>query len=261
MSIDKIDRVEVYCDTQELCKTKFKVPILPSTRFDKIDIKYIPRYKKMQVFVFDSDTIDAALTLKNKGYNPLLLNMADYTTPGGCVTSGSAAQEENLFRRTNYFQHLTNDFYPMVSGSPAVYSPKVLVIKENEEKLYKIMNQPQYLDMIACPAIRFPDISSTDPTRYKNPKEVEIMMDKIRMMLKVGYIYGHDVIVLSAAGCGAWGSPPEHTAEMFKEVLQEFPGAFKYVIFAILKQHNNKNYYVFEEMLNKMTLTPTFLSL
>lgn len=250
MSIDKIDRVEVYRDTQELCKTKFKVPILPSTRFDQIDIKFIPRYKKTQVFVFDSDTIDAALALKNKGYNPLLLNMADYTIPGGCVTSGSGAQEENLFRRTNYFQHLTHDFYPMGTGAPAVYSPKVLVIKENEEKLYRLMDKPQYLDMIACPAIRFPDISSQDHTRYANVKEVEIMMDKIRMMLKVGYIYGHDVMVLSAAGCGAWGSPPEHTAEMFQEVLQEFPGAFKYVIFAILNSHNAKNFHVFDELLN-----------
>lgn len=176
--------------------------------------------------------------------------MSDYSIPGGCVTSGSGAQEENLFRRSNYFQHLTNDFYPMNSGHPAVYSPKVLVIKENEEKLYKLMDKPKYVDMIACPAIRFPDISSVDFTRYANDKEVDLMIEKIRMMLKVGYIYGHDVMVLSAAGCGAWGSPPEHTAEMFQQVLKEFAGAFKYVVFAILKSHNNKNYYVFEQVLN-----------
>jgi uncharacterized protein (TIGR02452 family) len=249
-SIDIVDRVDVYNDTKELCKTKFKdVQILPSTRLNAIDIMFIPRYKNTKVLVIDYDTIDAAISLKDKGYNPLLLNMSDYMIPGGCVTSGSGAQEENLFRRSNYFQHLTDDFYPMKDGTPAVYSPKVLVIKENEAKLYKLMDKPRYVDMIACPAIRFPDISSSDHTRYANPKEEELMLEKIRMMFKVGYMYGHDSLVLSAAGCGAWGSPPEHTAEMFKQIIAEYPGAFKYIIFAVLRSHNNKNYAVFNQKL------------
>lgn len=257
---EKTDRVQVYNDTMELCKTKFKVPILPSTRLNHIDIKFIPRFDKTKVFVFNCDTIDAAIIMQEKKYNPLLLNMSDYAIPGGCVTSGSSAQEENLFRRSNYFQHLTTDFYPMNDlfplkqgqspGHPAVYSPKVLVIKENEKKMYQLMDNPKYIDMIACPAIRYPDISPSDTTRYSNPKEVDLMIEKIRMMLKVGYIYGHDVMILSAAGCGAWGSPPEHTAEMFKQVLKEFSGAFKYVVFAILDSEFNKNYSVFEQTLN-----------
>ena len=258
MNNTKIDRVEVYNNTMELCKTKYKVPILPSTRLNHIDIKLVPRYKSTKVMVFDSDTIDAAITLKDKGYNPLLLNMSDYSIPGGCVTSGSIAQEENLFRRSNYFQHLTYDFYPMNDdklGHPAVYSPKVLVIKENEKKMYKLMNKPEYIDMIACPAIRFPDISPSDFTHYANKTEVDIMLEKIRMMLKVGYIYGHDVMVLSAAGCGAWGSPPEHTSEMFKQVLEEFSGAFKYVVFAILNSYDNKNFKVFEQTLNNIEMS------
>ncbi len=30
---------------------------------------------------------------------------------------------------------------------------------------------------------------------------------------------GHDAIVLSAFGCGAFGNPPEHIATLFKEII------------------------------------------
>lgn len=38
--------------------------------------------------------------------NPLVLNMASPKRPGGGFRNGSAAQEENIFRRSNYFQVL-----------------------------------------------------------------------------------------------------------------------------------------------------------
>lgn len=54
---------------------------------------------------------------------------------------------------------------------------------------------------------------------------------------------GHDAIVLSALGCGAYGNPPEHMARLFKEVIsKEFDRAFKHISFAIIgntKFHSN----------------------
>lgn len=48
-TIDKIDRVDVYNDTMTLCKTKYSVPIIPSTRLNSIDTTLVPRYKSTKI--------------------------------------------------------------------------------------------------------------------------------------------------------------------------------------------------------------------
>nr|MDO8114840.1 TIGR02452 family protein [Candidatus Sigynarchaeota archaeon] len=90
-----------------------------------------------RICVVDADCLDAALALKAQGYNPVVLNMASWTHPGGGYLSGAGAQEESLFRRTNYFQHLVNPDrlprkntlkYPIPEYG-AIYSPDVIVFR------------------------------------------------------------------------------------------------------------------------------------
>ena len=54
------------------------------------------------------------------------------------------------------------------------------------------------------------------------------------MIFKTGYVYGHDVLVLSAHGCGAWGGPTHDIAEVYRELVEEYQGCFRAVLFAIL---------------------------
>ena len=66
---------------------------------------------------------------------------------------------------------------------------------------------------------------------------VEIALDKIRQIMKIGIDNNHDSLVLGAWGCGIFHNPPEIIAELFKQVLNE-PGIkdyFKIVHFAILE--------------------------
>ena len=48
-----------------------------------------------------TDCLDAVLALKDEGYNPVLLNMANAYRAGGGWRTGAGAQEENIFRRSN----------------------------------------------------------------------------------------------------------------------------------------------------------------
>lgn len=192
----------------------------------------------------NQDAIDVALDLlaTGKSQRPLVLNLADDSWAGGCVGQGSGAQEESLFRRTNYHQTLAQDpaLYP-IKDDEAVYSPEVTVLKSSESdgwQLYPVDQRP-VLAFVACPGLRYPelvdeaDFLSTEP-RLKE-EDVTILKEKIGIILQIARQYKHDAIVLGALGCGAWRNPPKHVAEIFKSVLEAYEGMVPYrVVFAIL---------------------------
>ena len=232
------DRRDVYNDTQYQCN---KGAYSEVQIFRSIKLKDLPEpdpakrmYKNTEIHIIDVDTIDAAIGMIDKRYRPMLLNMADDRNPGGMVNDGSAAQEENLFRRSNYFRTLMPDFYPLL-GTECVYSPNVLYFKSNEANHYQLLKKPVYISTLAMPAIRFPAIEHvSDELMFKDSTKRKLMKDKIEMIYKCAIEYGHDTMILSAHGCGAWGGPIHDIARLFKEVSEKYDGYFKYIIFAIL---------------------------
>ena len=63
-------------------------------------------YESTLVKVVDEDCLIVYKDLVKKGFRPVLLNMANAHNPGGGYKRGDGAQEETLFRRSNYFQSL-----------------------------------------------------------------------------------------------------------------------------------------------------------
>lgn len=238
-SINKtVNRLDVWENTKKECSEggiKSDIPIYKSIKYKTIEVDMKRRYTNTHVHVIDIDTADCAIDLIRKGYNPLLLNMSDIRTSGGAVEMGSVAQEENLFRRSNYFKTLLQDYYPL-DGTSVVYSPKVCFFRENEKSLYKFSPEDTFIDCIAAPAIRNPSITSNQNGQftYRDTNERKLMKEKARMIFKVGYHYGHDVLVLSAHGCGAWGGPTHEIAKIYKELIEEYNGCFYGIVFAIL---------------------------
>ena len=107
---------------------KSDVPVYESIKYEDINVDMKRKYTNTHVHVLNADTVDCTIDLIKKGYNPLLLNMSDIRTSGGAVEMGSVAQEENLFRRSNYFRTLLQELYPL-NGTSVVYSPKVCFFK------------------------------------------------------------------------------------------------------------------------------------
>jgi uncharacterized protein (TIGR02452 family) len=198
------------------------------------------RYAKTQYDVWNMDCIYAAEKLLEEGYNPLLLNMADWEIAGGCVDTGSAAQEEELFRRSNYHKLLLQYYYPLGTYD-TIYTPAVIFFRKGSDEGYVRMETPVAISCVAAPAVRFPQIDRAT-RRYANVEDVERMEAKIRMLFWVAALHGHDSLVLSAWGCGAFGCPPLQTAEIFKKVCDEVDGQFKRIVFAVL----GPNYGAFE---------------
>lgn len=64
---------------------------------------------------------------------------------------------------------------------------------------------------------------------------------KMKAIFKIALENGHDSIILSAFGCGAYLNPPCHIAKLFHNLIDsEFKNLFKLIIFAIIEDHNSK---------------------
>lgn len=214
-----------------------------------------------EIQVKNMDCVLAARQLIGQGYNPAMLNLADLYTPGGLVEYGSGAQEENLCRRSNLILSLyqfsqarirqypdlgllaSPDQYPMDERFGGVYSGTVTFFRGPESEGSAMEEKPYNIPVISVAALCGPRIG---PSGRMLAQEADITLDKMRTIFRIGILQGHDSLVLSAFGCGAFANPPEHIAKLFHQVIEEdeFKDKFHLIVFAILDgyrtglQHN-----------------------
>jgi uncharacterized protein (TIGR02452 family) len=209
------------------------------------DYDSIPRYDT-EVKVINQDCIYAAKDLIDKGFNPCVLNMASFSTPGGGVIKGSSAQEENIFRRTNIFQSLyqfhsigenygieqKEERYPLDYNFGGIYTPHVVVFKGGSDTRYTLLEEPFEIAVVSVSAVKNPTLKNGK----LEPWVIDTTKSKIRQILDIALENGHDSLVLSAFGCGAYKTPPTEMAKLFKEVIESknYKGAFKVIHFAII---------------------------
>jgi uncharacterized protein (TIGR02452 family) len=198
-----------------------------------------PKYDSMTVEVINEDTFEAASKYVGVG-NVVILNMASCYAAGGGVKKGAMAQEEELFRRSNYFLSLTDKFYPLNIGD-TIYTPKVTVIKD---KNYDVLPVPFTIAAIAAAALRKPTLTAKD--KYYE-KDYDAMVTIINNIFKVAYANNHEILILGALGCGAYGNPPAEVIQIFNDCLQKYWGCFGKIIFAVYsKSQYDVNYTMFK---------------
>ena len=205
--------------------------------------------------VLEADCIETAQLLQKAGYNVCMLNMANRQNPGGGVSGGAGAQEENIFRRSNLLLSLYQfvDYadqygveqhpqysYPLDRNSGGIYTKDATILRGSESNGYSLLRNPFKLSIVSVPAINGPKLDLINKYYRITEELIEPSKEKIRTILRIGAEHHHDCLVLSAFGCGAFRNPPLHMAELFKEVFDEpeFTNQFKLVVFAIFDDHN-----------------------
>src|SRR5207248_1258260 len=123
-------------------------------------------------------------------------------------------------------------FYP-IPEKGCIYSPQVIVIKDQD---YHLLSKPFEVAMVACAALRHPILNKQG--KYSKIIDYQLMKHKIQQIFQVAYQHKHDALVLSAFGCGAFKNPPEVVAQIFNEVIAQYKGCFKVIIFAIKSHHD-----------------------
>ena len=261
--MDRKDRIKVYNDTVRIVnKGSYISPsgevitiadgdkMINGTKFYGkkaiVDYASLPRYET-KIEVVNNDSLYEAENLVKMGLNPCVLNMASFHTPGGGVTRGSSAQEENIFRRTNIFKSLYQfsnigtDFgvgqreerYPLDYNFGGIYTPNVTVFKGSEDTEYSALEEPFEVGVVSVAAVKNPRCENGKLV----PWVVDTLKNKIRQIFDIALENGHDSLVLSAFGCGAYKTPPTEMARLFHEVLssENYKNAFKVIHFAIIE--------------------------
>ena len=224
---------------------------------------HCPGVPLTNVQVINADTIDAALQLHAKGSNlknVCILNMANAQVAGGGWMNGALAQEEALCYRTSLSATLKYKYYPLPEEG-GIYSPRVLVIRNNMESGHGLMDmtEPKYLpviSVISVAAVCQPP-TKTDLNggrqRYVSGADARLMEEKMRVILRIAAKNGHRQVVLGAFGCGAFGNPKEEVASMWKSVLSEseFAGGWWHdVVFAVMDTDGRGNFQTFYQRLD-----------
>lgn len=187
------------------------------------------------ISVTNETTLSAAGRLRTDGGNPVVLNFASATTPGGGFLDGGRAQEEYLARSSCLYACLRGHpmyAYHRANWSPfysdyAIYSPGVPVFRSDSGEL---LAEPYPLAMITAAAVHAKRVA--DDQRHLIEPTMAARIDRV---LAIGLAHGHDAIVLGAWGCGAFGNDGHTIARLFRNALHgPYAGAYRRVIFAIV---------------------------
>lgn len=226
-----------------------------SLMFDMEILDIEPKRKnaeKRTIQVLSEDCLLTARRLADR--NPLVLNMASRRNPGGGVETGAGAQEECLFRSSNYYRTLypIRSLYPMDRNYGGSYSSNVTVFRGLEDDGYPLLEEPFRTNFVAVAALSNPYLNYDGSY---TPEDELTMKNKIRTILNIAVVFGHKVLILSAFGCGAFHNPPHHVARLFKEVLDKpaYQGHFEEIHFSIKPDHNDisGNCRAFREVFDK----------
>ncbi|KAI2641317.1 hypothetical protein GGS21DRAFT_504153 [Xylaria nigripes] len=153
-----------------------------------------------------------------------ILNMASPLEPGGGFLKGATSQEESLCMRTTLLPGLRDEFYRLPELG-VVYTPDVLVFRcsadAEDEKDVLPKNDRWFVDVVSAAMLRLPE---TEDGRYARAVDRELVVRKMRAVLRVFAARGCMRVVLGAWGCGAYGNPVVEIAETWRRVLLPLSG-------------------------------------
>ena len=246
--MNKHELTEVFADTER--RAALMAAPLPSVKISHSSLPEVDQELKFKsnVICIEMDTFDAVAHYRSKG--SCILNMASFSTSGGGVRNGTRAQEEDLFRKSNYCRTLTQDMYPLKKDE-LVWSPAVTAFKAS--RTYDLLKDPFMCSAIACAALRRPKLNKNGLYMYK--KDFDCMEEKVEAIFRLAIRHKVKTLILSAFGCGAYLNPSNTVAKMMYNVAFKYSQHFDRIVFAVI----GPNFLIFEKELNAI-LNPGYVS-
>lgn len=192
-----------------------------------------------------------------------VLNMANSFVPGGAYVEGAAAQEENMFRRTDCHFRITDSLFDRDSER---YTPEMTrLLTAGDGFVYLDVAQPRVcirgaedrgLDDLGYPWLTAAQVfpfyelrAAACDLRDGSPFDPDEMRKRIAAQFATLARHGIRHAVLSAFGCGAFGNPAQEVAQIYREEIANRSDDFSMIAFAIISAgYGPDNYRLFAEV-------------
>lgn len=202
----------------------------------------------LRVHVVDGDwgEVTHAMT-KLHGSCFAALNMANAFVPGGAYVEGAAAQEENMFRRTDChfsigpaeYDAARDRYHPQMTSLLSAENGRVYLdvehprvcIRGPEDRTRSDLGYAWLPDAEVFPFYELraaaQDLRDGSPFSETNARQ--------RIAAQLDTLIDHDVrhAVLGASGCGAFMNPAQRVAELYRQEIDKRKHYFSVIAFAI----------------------------
>ena len=146
-----------------------------------------------------------------------------------------------------------------INNADIIYTPDVTVFKTDTNKP-KLMDEKDWyeVDVITCaapnlrerPSNRFNQGNGDRAVKVSDRELLEIHKKRLTRILDVAVLNGDEAVILGAFGCGAFQNKPEVVARAAKEVIADYPHAFKTIEFAVYcPPRDDTNFKVFKRVM------------
>ena len=267
--VSKDDLAKIFLDTvtwyeaDAMLKESISDSISETKFYGAEDSPPLPEknFETTTITVTQGRTFQTAVNLR--GENPAariaVHNFASATNPGGGVVFGSRAQEEALCRCSTLYPVLDTGenfsrYYNFhrrrrdsIYTDACIFTPNILICKSDIDLPQRLPQEDWVtVDVMTCAAPNLRHTVCSDDELLK------IHERRAKHMLTVLAHHGVEIFVTGAFGCGAFGNNPYVVAQAFKNILPEFDGYFKEIIFAIyFTPREAQNFDAFKKILGE----------
>ena len=220
----------------------------------------------LEIVINEKDWGEATLEMaRDYGKIFVCLNNANATGFGGGYSHGSAAQEENMFRRTDcHFSHnssrYTKEETDKINGENGkdvyidITNPRVC-IKSKEERVenadkkisingYDFLSNENIFPFLEMRAAA-PDFEYLEKRKGEQPSGTNKLNFQTCVNAQLNTLTKNklEYVVLGAFGCGAFNNVPEEVARYYYNKLLKNKANFKVIVFPIYFAGNGANNY------------------
>ena len=222
----------------DISRTNENSVFIKQEEADCLEEGFAPKPGTQLIELRDESTLEAIFRLCRQGERAFgVLNFASAKNPGGGFLNGALAQEESLAIASGlYDSQLKHPAYydtnrackSMAYTDCAIWSPDVVFFRDSSGNL---LPRPVNASVLTLPAVNFGQVLLKNENA-ENAKKA--MKRRMKIALSIFAAKGCETIVLGAYGCGVFRNSPEDVAGWWDELLSEYGGHFRRVVFAVL---------------------------